>query len=134
MQEFLPVELAHAWGSVTCQTIFRARWSTYFDSYNWKICLGAKYWKNCSWCSWRLGFHAEDLVDKYLPLIRNVSSLQRVVLTAIQVLRTSLKPLMLIVRLLQRISLLPTILFGPRLHCMIQIISNLPKIMTQWTQ
>lgn len=60
--------------------------------------------------------HAEDLVDKYLLFIRNVSSLQRVVLTAIQVLRKSLKPLMLIVRLLQRISLLPTILFVHLLH------------------
>lgn len=57
------------------------------------------------------GFYAEDLVDKYLPLHMIVSSSQKVVLTAIQVLRKSLKPSMLIVRLLQRTSLLPTILF-----------------------
>ena len=48
--------------------------------------------------------HAEDLVDKYLPLYKE------------RVLRKSLKPLMLIVRLLQRISLLPTILFVHLLH------------------
>lgn len=77
MQEFLPVELAHAWGSVTCQNNFRARWSTYFDSYNWKICLGAKYWKKIvvgvhgDWVS-----HAEDLVDKYLPLYK-----ERIIIT-----------------------------------------------------
>ena len=35
--------------------------------------------------------HAEDLVDKYLPLHKIVSSLQKVVLTVIRVLRKSLK-------------------------------------------
>ena len=77
--------------------------------------------------------HAEDLVDKYLPLHKERIIITKGGLTAIQVLRKSLKPLMLIVRLLQRISLLPTILFVHLLRfAWFRTISNLLKIMTQW--
>ncbi len=41
------------------------------------------------------GFLMQRSINKYLPLHKNVSSLQRVVLTIIQVLRKSLKPLIL---------------------------------------
>lgn len=56
--------------------------------------------------------HAEDLVEKYLPLHK-----ERIIITKGGADRNtsiekSLKSLMLIVRLLQKISLLPTILFA----------------------
>ena len=55
--------------------------------------------------------HAEDLVDKYLPLHKD-----RIIITKGGADRNTsiekiIEPLMLIVRLLQRTSLLPTILF-----------------------
>ena len=77
MQEFLPVELAHAWGSVTCQNNFLELGDRpilihtiekfVLEPSIEKIVVGV----HGDWVS-----HAEDLVDKYLPLYK-----ERIIIT-----------------------------------------------------